>query len=92
MKRSDSRSFWIMTAVMTLIVGLLGYQIIDGLIRGVVVSHSRVRPSITYTLVAQPKQYWVTLIWLVIVEIFFIALTLGTAWLAREIAKTEKST
>ena len=92
MKRSDSRSFWIMTAVMTLIVGLLGYQIIDGLIRGVVVSHSRVRPSITYTLVAQPKQYWAPLIWLAIVETFLIAVTLGNAWISREIDKTEKST
>ena len=51
-----------MTAVMTFIVGLSGYQIIDGLIRGVIVAYSRVGPSTTYTLVAQPKQYWVTLI------------------------------
>lgn len=41
MKRSDSRPFWIMTAVMTFIVGLSGYQIIDGLIRGVIVAYSR---------------------------------------------------
>ncbi|KMT57138.1 hypothetical protein [Pseudomonas fildesensis] len=92
MKRSQSRSFWCITAVLTVIVGLLGYQIIDGLTRGVVVAFSRVGPSITYTLVEQPKQYWFNIIWLAGIEIFLIAVTLVTAWIAREMAKNERST
>ncbi|WP_242199219.1 MULTISPECIES: hypothetical protein [unclassified Pseudomonas] len=90
MKRSDSRSFWYITALLTVIVGLSGYQIIDGLIRGVVVSFSRVGPSITYTLAGQPKHYWFTLSWLAAIETFLIALTLFTAWVAREMGKNER--
>nr|WP_314569229.1 hypothetical protein [uncultured Pseudomonas sp.] len=91
MKRSGSWSFWCITAVLTVIVGLLGYQIIDGLIRGVVVAFSRVGPSITYTLEGQSKQYWATIVGLAVVEFFLIALTFGTAWISREMAKIERS-
>ncbi len=92
MKRSNSRSFWCITAALTFIVGLSGYQIVDALIRGVVVAFSRVGPSASYTLLGEPKQYWTNLIWLAIFEVVFIALTLGTAWIAREMAKAERST
>lgn len=91
MKRSESWSFWCIAAVLTVVVGLLGYQIIDGVIRGVTVAFSRVGPSTTYTLVGQPKQYWLTLIGLAVVETFLIVLTLGIVWLARKIAKSERS-
>ncbi|WPN96460.1 hypothetical protein [Pseudomonas sp. MUP55] len=90
MKRSDSRSFWCITAVLIVVVGLLGYQIVDGLIRGVIVAFSRVGPSTTYTLLEQPKQYWMTLGWLAIVEAFLIAMTLGVAWISSAISKNEK--
>ena len=91
MKRSYSRSFWCVTAALAVCTGLLGYQIVDGLIRGVIVAFSRVGPCATYTLLEQPKQYWMTLIWLAIVEIFLIAMTLGVAWISNEIAKNERS-
>ena len=90
MRLSGSRSLWCITAVFIVMVGLQGYLIIDGLIRGVAVSYSRVGPSITYTLLGQPKLYWFTLIWSAIIEAVFIAMTFGMAWLARQMSKTER--
>ena len=90
MKRSDSFWFWCIAAVMIVIAGLQAYLIVDGLIRGVAVSHSRVGPSRTYTLVSQPKMYWFTIIWGVIVETMLIVMTLAAAWFAREIDKNER--
>lgn len=88
MKFSDSWQLWFIAAFLAVMVGLLGYQIVDGLIRGVVVAFSRVGPSTAYSLVDQPKQYWLTLVGLAAVEIVLIVLTVGTAWMARKINRS----
>lgn len=90
MRLSDSRSLWCITSALIFVVGLHGYLIVDGLIRGVAISYSRVGPSITYTLVGQPKLFWFTIIWNVVCEAVFITLTLGMAWAAREMSKNER--
>lgn len=91
MRRSDSFSFWCITAVMVVVAGLHGYLIVEQLLRGVAVSYSRVGPSTTYTLAGQPKMYWFTLIWNAMVEVLFIAIALGAAWVAREWDRNERS-
>ena len=90
MKRSDSFSLWCITAVLVVVVGLHGYLIVEGIIRGVAVSYSRLGPSTTYTLAGQPKMYWFTLIWNAMVEVLYIAMTVGAAWIAREWDKNER--
>lgn len=89
MKCLDSRWYWCTVALLSLSTGLQGYLIIDGLTRGVIVAHNRVGPSITYTLVGQPKHYWFTIAWLVITEIILMVLTFCMAWITRQLHKNK---
>lgn len=52
-------------------------------------AHNRVGPSITYTLVGQPKHYWFTIAWLVITEIILMVLTFCMAWITRQLHKNK---
>ncbi|MDU9042799.1 hypothetical protein NHG97_29340 [Pseudomonas corrugata] len=84
---SHQWQLWFIAVVLVVVVGLLGYQLVDGLIRGVVVAYSRVGPSTAYSLAVQPKQYWFTMGGLAIVEIALVLLTAGTVWLAKKITR-----
>lgn len=85
MKRSTSIQLWLIVCLLAGVGALLGYQLVDGLNRGVVVSSSRVGKAAVYSLENEPRLYWFTIAWRCAIETVLIILTLGTAWLARKV-------
>lgn len=85
-KRSTSIQLWLIVCLLAGVVALLGYQLVDGLNRGVVVSSSRVGKAAVYSLENEPKLYWFTIAWLCVIETVLLILTLGTSWLAVKVS------
>ena len=85
MKLSSRGQLWLIAALLAAVAGLMGYQLVDALRRGVVLAFSRVGHSTAYALADQPKQYCLTVVGLATIATTLIVLTAVTAHVARKL-------